>query len=154
MIVVHIVLNDDGSWSVDDADAFKVRGWEQTTGGKLLPGGDGEKKEIAVVGRGNEVGENVETMDMLPEQGRAVVKKDMSAGKERGAPTRARAEALCMDLGIAKSKANVAAIVEAMDALVADYEQMIIDLNSSADTARDKGAAWERLVSMILTKGQ
>lgn len=155
MIVVHVVLSDDGSWSIDGRDFALAESWEKRTGGKLFPVAVGEKKESRrKVVADNEVGENVETLDMLPEQARAVVKKDMSAGKERGAPVRARAEALCLDLGIPKNKANVAAIGDAMEALIADYEQMIIDLNSSADTAKDKGAAWDRLVSMILTKGR
>lgn len=154
-MVVHLVLNDDGSWSMDDRELAWVKQWEEATGGKLLPGGDGGKKSVwDTVPAGPIKTEEEEPMNVLPEQPRAVVKKDMSAGRERGATPRGRAEALLNDLGLPRTKPNVALVVETMEALIADYEQMIIDLNNSSETARDKAGAWDRLVNMILTKGQ
>lgn len=151
MIVIHLVLCDDGSWSIGDQEAVLVSHWESATGGKLLPWA--AVHDRAELTKKKDLEAEGEAMSIMREPV-PIVKKDMSAGKERGATVRARAEALLNDLGLARTKGNVAAVVEAMEALVQDYESMILELNSSGETARDKAGAWDRLVTMILTKGQ
>ena len=159
MNVIHVVLNDDGTAGVSEGDTVLLMEWTQNTGQALLVHpveGMAERraKVQEVVARKAEEPFVQAVLAVQEEPKPEPKKKDMSAGRESGATIKARAEALCVELGIKKDKPTVACVSEAMTALVEDYERMILGMDAEAERESQKAACWVKLVGFIRTKGQ
>ena len=151
MWVVHLWLGDEGSVHLAEDDMAKLGAWTAKSG-YALNVVDVRGKEPRVVRQEEEAAEVFEPVEEVKPT--EVKKKDMSAGRADGAPVRARAEALCVELGLKKDKRNVGVVSEAMEELVGNYESMVLALHGECGDEKQKAVAFEKLVTAIRTKGQ